>query len=64
VNLPFVHGDSTWELPIPAAYILDRHKSAGEAACATQVLYASATPDYTGRPEPADILEKLAQLLS
>ena len=78
VNLPFVNGDSSWELPIPAAYILGRQKSAGEGAhstpslrsvaqgrlCATQVLYASANPDYTERPEPADILEQFPQLLS
>jgi peroxiredoxin len=78
VNLPFVNGDSSWELPIPAAYILGRQKSAGEGAHstpslrsvaqgrlrATQVLYASANPDYTERPEPADILEQFPQLLS
>jgi peroxiredoxin len=64
VNLPFVNGDSSWELPIPATYILDRSKSAGEGARATQVLYASANPDYTDRPEPAEILRFLAQLSS
>ncbi len=24
VNLPFVNGDDSWELPIPATYIIDR----------------------------------------
>ena len=48
VNLPFINGDDSWELPIPATYILDRDGT---------VLYASANEDYTDRPEPADIVE-------
>ena len=51
VNLPFVNGDESWELPIPATYILDRDSS---------VLYASANEDYTERPEPAEILQVLS----
>jgi peroxiredoxin len=53
VNLPFVNGDDSWELPIPATYVID---------CDGAVLYASANEDYTGRPEPADIIEILAAL--
>ena len=49
VNLPFANGDESWELPIPATYILDRDGT---------VLYASANEDYTERPEPADILRE------
>ncbi|MGB8062296.1 MAG: peroxiredoxin-like family protein [Candidatus Sulfotelmatobacter sp.] len=51
VNLPFTNGDDSWELPIPATYILD---------CDSKILYASANEDYTERPEPADILNALA----
>jgi peroxiredoxin len=43
VNLPFVNGDDSWELPIPATYILERNRA---------VLWALADPDYTERPEP------------
>jgi len=50
VNLPFADGDESWELPIPATYILDK--------CG-DVVYASADADYTERPEPAEILAKL-----
>ena len=50
VNLPFVNGDESWELPIPATYILDRDGT---------VLYASANEDYTERPEPAEIVANL-----
>jgi peroxiredoxin len=50
VNLPFVNGDESWELPIPATYIVDSDGT---------VLYASANEDYTERPEPEDILRVL-----
>jgi peroxiredoxin len=53
VNLPFVNGDDSWELPIPATYIIDRDGT---------VLYASANEDYTERPEPADIVRFLQTL--
>ncbi|MFZ0955551.1 MAG: peroxiredoxin-like family protein [Candidatus Sulfotelmatobacter sp.] len=50
VNLPFTNGDESWELPIPATYILDHDGT---------VLYASADEDYTERPEPGDIVAAL-----
>ena len=64
VNLPFVNGDNIWELPIPATFILGWRESAGEGARATQILYSSANPDYTDRPEPADLLARIPQLSS
>ena len=53
VNLPFANGDDSWTLPIPATYILDR---------AGTVRYRWANEDYTERPEPVDIVEKLRTL--
>ena len=50
VNLPFTNGDESWELPMPATYILDHDGT---------VLYATADEDYTERPEPADIVAVL-----
>ncbi len=50
VNLPFTNGDDSWELPIPATYVVD---------CDGTILYASANEDYTERPEPAEILRAL-----
>jgi peroxiredoxin len=50
INLPFINGDESWELPIPATYIL---------GCDGTVLFASANEDYTERPEPADIVGRL-----
>ncbi len=51
VNLPFVNGDDSWELPIPATYILDRDGS---------VVYASANEDYTERADCTEILQILS----
>jgi peroxiredoxin len=50
VNLPFTNGDDSWELPIPATYVLDRDGA---------VRYAAANEDYTERPEPADVVRVL-----
>ena len=50
VNLPFVNGDSSWELPIPATFVMD-----GEGS----IEFAWADEDYTVRPEPLEILAKL-----
>jgi peroxiredoxin len=47
VNLPFANGDSSWELPIPATFVVDHDGS---------ILFASASEDYTDRPEPLEIL--------
>jgi peroxiredoxin len=52
VNLPFTNGDESWELPIPATYIIDRDGT---------ILYASANEDYTERPEPCDIVTFLRE---
>jgi peroxiredoxin len=50
INLPFANGDESWELPIPAIYILDENSFA---------IYASVNADYTERPEPSEILRRL-----
>jgi peroxiredoxin len=50
INLPFTNGDQSWELSVPATYILEHDGS---------VLYASVNADYTERPEPSDILLRL-----
>jgi peroxiredoxin len=46
VNLPFINGDNSWELPIPATYVIDRDGT---------ILLTAANEDYTERPEPAEI---------
>jgi peroxiredoxin len=50
VNLPFTNGDASWELPIPAAYVIERDGT---------ILFASANEDYMERPEPIEIVSVL-----
>ena len=50
VNLPFINGDPSWELPLPATYVIG-----GDG----KIAYASADPDYTVRPEPGEALKNL-----
>ena len=50
INLPFINGDESWELAIPATYIVDREGG---------ILFASANEDYMERAEPAEIVEGL-----
>jgi peroxiredoxin len=50
INLPFVNGDESWELPVPATFVLDRDGS---------VVFASVNEDYTERPEPLDVVRRL-----
>jgi peroxiredoxin len=50
VNLPFTNGDESWELPIPATYVLDRDGT---------IIFASANEDYAERAEPAEIVRSL-----
>jgi peroxiredoxin len=50
VNLPFVNGDDSWELPNPATYVINRDGA---------ILFAAANEDYSERPEPMEILNVL-----
>ncbi len=52
VNLPFVNGDDSWELPIPAVYVLDGQGS---------VLLQYANADYTERLEREEIVQFLCR---
>ena len=47
VNIPFVNGDESWRLPIPATYVIDREG---------RVAYAEAHADFRVRPEPEEAL--------
>jgi peroxiredoxin len=51
-NLPFTNGDESWELPIPAVYVVDRDGT---------ILSAAVNPDYKERPEPEEVLEQLVR---
>lgn len=47
VNIPFVNGESSWKLPLPATYVVDREG---------RVAFAEAHADFRVRPEPEDAL--------
>jgi len=50
INLPHINGDSSWELPLPATYIVGRDG---------KIQYASINVDYTERAEPSEVLRFL-----
>ncbi|MGH9508604.1 MAG: peroxiredoxin-like family protein [Terriglobales bacterium] len=52
INLPLANGDQSWELPLPATYMLERDGT---------VLYAFAHGDITRRAEPEDVLGALTR---
>jgi peroxiredoxin len=47
VNIPFVNGDSSWRLPLPATYVIAKDR---------RILFAEAHADYRVRPEPEEAL--------
>src|SRR5215469_14896887 len=62
INLPFVNGDSNWELPIPATYVISGDSGQRLPTAQNLILYASANPDYTDRPEPTEVLQAIPRL--
>lgn len=50
IDLERFNGNALWTLPIPGRFILDQQG---------MIISADVNPDYTIRPEPADIIEIL-----
>lgn len=55
LDLPAYNGDETWQLPVPATYIIDTNKI---------VTAAYVDKDYTKRMEPQQILDALKNIRS
>jgi peroxiredoxin len=53
IDVPLHNGDESWQLPMPARFIIDQEGI---------IRYAEYDPDYTTRPEPEHTLEALKQL--
>ena len=53
VVLPRIHGDGQWNLPMPARYVVGTDGN---------IAYSEVNPDYTRRPEPADLFPVLDSL--
>lgn len=47
VNIPFVNGDDSWRLPLPATYVIQRDG---------RVAFAEAHADFRVRPEPEEAM--------
>ena len=52
-DIPKHNGDKSWELPIPATYIVNTDG---------KIVHSFVNADYTQRMEPADIINKLKEL--
>jgi peroxiredoxin len=50
VNIPFVNGDQSWRLPLPATYVIGKDGA---------VLFAEAHADFRMRSEPEEVLAAL-----
>jgi peroxiredoxin len=48
VNVPFMNGEPSWRLPLPATYVIGRDG---------KVLFAEAHADFRVRPEPQEALD-------
>jgi peroxiredoxin len=50
INIPFVNGDESWRLPLPATYVIGRDG---------RVIFAEAHADFRVRPDPEEALAAL-----
>jgi len=47
VNIPFMNGEASWRLPLPATYVIGKDR---------KILFAEAHADFRVRPEPEEAL--------
>ena len=50
VNIPFINGESSWRLPVPATFVIDRNGV---------VIWSQGHADFRVRPDPADAIKSL-----
>lgn len=55
VNIPFMNGEQSWRLPLPATYVIGQDG---------KVVYAEAHADFRVRPEPEEAIEQVGKLAS
>ena len=53
IDLPTSNGDTSWTLPMPGRFVIDREGI---------VQWSAVHPDYTRRPEPDETIEALRAL--
>jgi peroxiredoxin len=52
INIPFVNGEASWRLALPATYVIGKDR---------KVLFAEAHADFRVRPEPEEVLAALIE---
>ena len=52
--MPFLNGDESWELPVPATYVIDENG---------RIRTAYVDKDHTRRMEPSEIIFTLENLI-
>jgi peroxiredoxin len=50
VNIPFINGESSWRLPLPATFVIGREGV---------IRWSQGYADFRVRPEPADVIKAL-----
>jgi peroxiredoxin len=50
INIPFINGDQSWRLPLPATFVIQRDGV---------ITFAEAHADHRVRPDPADVMAML-----
>lgn len=50
VNIPFINGDQTWKLPLPATFVVRQDGT---------IAFSQAFADHRVRPDPTEVLEAL-----
>jgi peroxiredoxin len=50
INLPFINGEDSWTLPLPATFVIGQDGL---------IKYAWTREDYTLRAEPAEVLQSI-----
>jgi len=50
VNIPFINGEQSWRLPIPATFVIDRTGT---------IRWSQGHADFRVRPEPAEVVKAL-----
>jgi peroxiredoxin len=50
VNVPYINGDDTWRLPLPATFVISQ---------SGKIIFAEAHADHRVRPDPQDVLAML-----
>jgi peroxiredoxin len=55
IDLPAANGDTSYELPVPATYVIDANNT---------IAHAFVDTDYTKRLEPAEIVEIINRIIA